>query len=296
MRNPLGTGGFVLIAMLAAAFVAEAHACFACSGNGGDFTAMGLIAWQMDALHASVAQSMAEAQAGLARGEISGALIGLIGLGFLYGGVHALGPGHGKLALGAHAAASGEGWRAYALASLAASGGHVFSAVLTAGAILLVFQGAIADADTLRRILTAVAGVGLAVVGSLLLFAGHSPHFGGHDHSHHAEEHDASKPRNAVPSRSLLAVAFASALVPCSSSLVVLLYGAAHGAIALALAVTAFIALGQASVQTGAAFAGLTLRRAFALSFGGTALRVLAGAAGAAILIVGIAALHSALS
>lgn len=299
-RIPAALGGLALASVWSAQ---TAHACFACSGNAGDFTAMGIVTWQMEALHTSLTSQMAEAQRGLAQGQLNGALAGMFGLGFLYGGLHALGPGHGKLALGAHAAASGEGWRGYAVASLAASFGHVISAALAVGVVLLIFQGVLSDADTMRRVITAVAGLGLALVGGMLLVTGGHLHFGrhthgvafpgGHDHAgHHAEHgHD-----HARPSAGLMTIALASALVPCSSSMLVLMYGAANGFVVLGLFVVLFIALGQAIVQTGAAFAGLGLRSLFVESFGAGVLRIVSMAAGATILIVGVAALHSAVS
>jgi ABC-type nickel/cobalt efflux system permease component RcnA len=281
-----------------------AQACFSCSGNAGDFTALSIITWQMQALHTTLTSQMAAAHQGLAQGQINGALAGILGFGFLYGGLHALGPGHGKLALGAHAAASGEGWRGYAVASLIASFGHVISAALAVAAVLFIFNGVLSDVDTMRRMITAVAGGGLALVGALLLITGGHLHFGrhthgvvlhaGHDHSHdHAHSHGHA---HAAPSASLMTIALASAMVPCSSSMLVLMYGAANGFILLGLVVVLFIALGQAIIQTGAAFAGLGLRGLFVESFGAGVLRIVSMAAGAAILIVGIAALHSAIS
>jgi nickel/cobalt transporter (NicO) family protein len=283
-----------------------AWACFACSGNAGDFTAMGIITWQMQSLHASLTSQMAEAQRGLAQGSLNGALIGMLGIGFLYGGLHAMGPGHGKVALGAHAAASGEGWRGYAVASMVASFGHVISAALAVGAVLLIFDGILSDADTMRRVITAVAGFGLALVGAVLLITGGHLHFGrhthgvvlpnapAHDHGHdHAHDHGHF---HAAPSAGLMTIALASAMVPCSSSMLVLMYGAANGFIVLGLIVVTFIAMGQAIVQTGAAFAGLGLRSLFITSFGGGVVRIISMAAGALILIVGLAAVHSAVS
>jgi ABC-type nickel/cobalt efflux system permease component RcnA len=282
--------------------VQAAQACFACSGNAGDFTALGIITWQMQALHSSLTSQMAEAQRGLAQGSINGALLGMIGIGFLYGGLHALGPGHGKVALGAHAAASGEGWRRYAAASLIASFGHVVSAALAVAIVLSIFQGVLSDADTMRRVIAGVAGLGLALVGAMLLITGGHLHFGrhthaiagAHDHAHsHAHHHDHD---HAKPSASLMAVALASAMVPCSSSMLVLMYGAANGFVILGLFVVLFIALGQAVVQTGAAFAGLGLRSLFVASFGQSIVRTISAAAGVLILVVGVAAIHSAFS
>jgi nickel/cobalt transporter (NicO) family protein len=300
--------GLAALTLLWAWSAQTAQACFACSGNAGDFTAMGIVTWQMQALHSSLTSQMAEAQRGLAAGSLNGALLGMLGIGFLYGGLHALGPGHGKIALGAHAAASGEGWRGYAVASLIASFGHVVSAALAVGVVLLIFQGVLSDADTMRRVIAAVAGLGLVLVGAMLLITGGHLHFGrhthamagapGHSHNHasghshgHAHVHD-----HARPSASLMAVALASAMVPCSSSMLVLMYGAANGFLLLGGVVVLFIALGQAVTQTGAAFAGLGLRSLFAASFGQGILRTVSAAAGVLILVVGVAAIHSAVS
>jgi nickel/cobalt transporter (NicO) family protein len=287
-----------------------AQACFACSGNAGDFTAMSIITWQMEAMQSSLTSQMATAQAGLAQGQINGAMLAILGMGFLYGGVHALGPGHGKIALGAHAAASGEGWRGYAVASLIASFAHVLSAGVAVGAVLLLFQGVMSDADTMRRVMLGVAGLGLALVGGMMLITGGHLHFGRHTHgvvglppTAHAHDHDhghehghAHGDHDYRPSAGLLTVAIASAMVPCTSSMIVLMYGAANGFLILAAVVVLFIGLGQAVIQTGAAFAGLGLRSLFTASFGAAVLRIVAACAGVVIMIMGAAALHSAVS
>jgi ABC-type nickel/cobalt efflux system permease component RcnA len=176
------------------------------------------------------------------------------------------------------------------------------SAALAVAIVLSIFQGVLSDADTMRRVIAGVAGLGLALVGAMLLITGGHLHFGrhthaiagAHDHAHsHAHHHDHD---HAKPSASLMAVALASAMVPCSSSMLVLMYGAANGFVILGLFVVLFIALGQAVVQTGSAFAGLGLRSLFVASFGQSIVRTISAAAGVLILVVGVAAIHSAFS
>lgn len=288
-----------------------ALACFACGGNAGDFTALSIITWQMESLHSALTSQMQLAQDGLSQGSLNGALASILGLGFLYGGLHALGPGHGKIALGAHAAAAGESWRNYAAASAIASVGHVASAGLAVTLVLAVFQGVLSEAEMMQRVTLAVSGLGLLIVGAMLLITGGHLHlhWGAwrhqrlspvtHSHVHDVtlgHDHGPAHSHSAAPSKGLLAVALASAMTPCTSSMLVLMYGVAHGYVWLAMIVVACIAAGQAIIQTGVAFAGLSLRRMIVASFGGVVLRSVAAASGIMIFVVGLAALHASIS
>ena len=138
----------------------------------------------------------------------SGALWALLGLSFLYGVVHAAGPGHGKVVIGSYMLASGETARRGALLAVLAAFLQASVAVLLVGLLAGLFglgQAVLASATlTLERFSYAL----IIVLGFYLLWrlvrrllpqvaptpalAGHGhqhAHDAGHGHGHHHHHH-----------------------------------------------------------------------------------------------------------
>lgn len=134
------------------------------------------------------------------RGEHMGrAALSLIGLGFVYGVLHALGPGHGKAVVGAYALANGRQIRRAVALSFAAALVQALSAIaLVAAAFLMIEGGARWATRTADRYLepasyAAVALVGLWLVGRAgvaLVRAWRAARSAAHHHHHHDHHHD----------------------------------------------------------------------------------------------------------
>ncbi len=210
-----------------------------------------------------------------------GGALAVIGVSFLYGVFHAVGPGHGKLVVGAYAATQAAGLgRVLLLAGLSAA---VQGAVAVGLVFFVVFAlGLAASASqTLVRPLelasfAAVAGLGafLALRAARGLWrdrarggAAHPPHHGhdhdhGHDHGHacgHDHGHGVLTARDISP-WTFVATAVAVGLRPCSGAILVLLLGLSLGVPWVAVAAVAAMSFGTGLTVGGLAGAAFGIR------------------------------------
>ncbi|WP_414552898.1 nickel/cobalt transporter [Anabaena sp. CCY 0017] len=200
-----------------------------------------------------------------------------LAIAFLWGGLHALSPGHGKTIVGAYLVGS----RSKAQHALFL--GLIMTITHTAG----IFALGLVTLGTSQFILTeqlypwlsVLSGVLVTVIGLNLLInrwqgtqVSHShDHVHSHQHSHdlhdhqtlddslplryhHNHEHSHLPPHGDVTSMkwsSLLALGISGGLLPCPSALVVLLSAIAMGRIGFGLALVSAFSLGLAAVLTG---------------------------------------------
>ncbi len=204
-------------------------------------------------------------------GQGSGPLLAGLLLAFLYGAVHAAGPGHGKLAVvGYFLSREARIVRGLAMGAQIAVL-HVISAVVVVGlADLLLrrsFGGAPAEIPAVRiasyALIVAIGLAMLARAGRRLLgfpaghahaSAGASEHGDGH---HHAPGCGCGA--HARPAEGGL-LALAVGLVPCTGSLLILLWALANDILAAGLALVAAIALGMAITMGGLGLASVWAR------------------------------------
>lgn len=193
-------------------------------------------------------------------------LIGLA-IAFLWGGLHALSPGHGKTIVGAYLVGSRSN------AQHAIFLGLIITITHTAGifALGLVTLGTshFILTEQLYPWLSILSGVLVTVIGLNLFISrlqgtqvSHShDHVHSHEHSHdlhhhhhHNHEHSHLPPHGDVNSMkwsSLLALGISGGLLPCPSALVVLLSAIAMGRVGFGLALVSAFSLGLAAVLTG---------------------------------------------
>ena len=188
-----------------------------------------------------------------------------LGIAFLWGGLHALSPGHGKTIVGAYLVGS----RSNAQHALFL--GLIMTITHTAG----IFALGLVTLGTSQFILTeqlypwlsVVSGVLVTVIGLNLFISrlqgtqvSHShDHVHSHQHSHDLHhhhhlhhEHSHLPPHGAsLKWSSLLALGISGGLLPCPSALVVLLSAIAMGRIGFGLALVSAFSLGLAAVLTG---------------------------------------------
>ena len=218
-------------------------------------------------------RDLAEAVAALRADPWSAPALTLMGLSFLYGVVHAAGPGHGKAVISAYLLATGEGLRRGIALSAAAA------VVQAVSAIVLVVAVALAVGITQSRIgalsgwlerasylLIALIGVWLAIRAARALLAtlgvmrtpahGHAHHH--HDHVHGEDcGHGAAcghahavTPEMALAARRLrdmAAVAVSVGLRPCTGAILVLVFAWANGILSIGIAATFAMAVGTAA-------------------------------------------------
>ncbi|WP_162914707.1 nickel/cobalt transporter [Desertibaculum subflavum] len=162
-------------------------------------------------------------------------LTALLGGAFLYGVLHAIGPGHGKAVIAAYAVADRATLRRGLLATAIASLAQGMSAILLVGLLALILGLGRGEVErwALQVELGATALIalfGLAKAG--LAAAGHQhEHCHGHghgcSHGHHRDDgHDRAQSR--APG-SLWAVALAVGIRPCTGAIVLLLFCLTQG-------------------------------------------------------------------
>jgi ABC-type nickel/cobalt efflux system permease component RcnA len=197
-------------------------------------------------------------------GRTTGALLTGLMLAFLYGAVHAAGPGHGKLVVVTYflsrEARFGRGLLMGAQIALA----HVVSAVIivTFADFLLrrAFGGVPAEIPAVRA-----ASYGLIfLVGAVMLVRairaarrGSTAH--GHDHHGHDHGHAACgcAPRRGEGGLLSLGVG----LVPCTGSVLILLYAFANGILWAGLLLVGMVALGMAVTMGALGLLSVLARR-----------------------------------
>ena len=188
-----------------------------------------------------------------------------LAIAFLWGGLHALSPGHGKTIVGAYLVGSRSN------AQQAVFLGLIITITHTAG----IFALGLVTLGTSQFILTeqlypwlsVLSGMLVTIIGLNLFISrlqgtqvSHShDHVHSHQHSHdlhhhHNHEHSHLPPDGDVSSMkwsSLLALGISGGLLPCPSALVVLLSAIAMGRVGFGLALVSAFSLGLAAVLTG---------------------------------------------
>lgn len=192
--------------------------------------------------------------------------LGLV-LAFLYGAVHAAGPGHGKLVVvGYFLSREARIGRGLAMGAQIAVM-HVVSAVIVVGlADLLLrrtFGGAPAEVPAVRIASYAlIVGIGLVMLGRAVrrLATARHPTSAEHPHAHpHRHGPSCGCGGHARPAEGGL-LALAVGLVPCTGSLLVLLYALANDMLATGFLLVAAIALGMAITMGGLGLASVWAR------------------------------------
>jgi len=212
------------------------------------------------------------------RGEGLPAVLALLALGFGYGVLHALGPGHGKAVVAAYFMDRSRHWSAAIFAGSWIALGHTISAVVIVLALAFVLGGASMDIMGQARLVEIIAYGLIVAIGLWRLIAGlrGDPHCHDHDHGHsHDHRHDlAGAPLAAAPGwtgrlrqflkpDAMLGMLTVAGAVPCSGSMILLLFALANGVLLVGLAATLSIALGMALTLIALGFAAVALRLRF---------------------------------
>jgi len=195
----------------------------------------------------------------------SGSILPLLTLGlfgFVYGVVHAAGPGHGKIVVSTYLAASES--RVRRGVGLAFLGAFVQAlaaiALVGAAALLLDFtrletMGGVRWLELASFALVVLVGLWLAAASAFGLEHRHGHHGHGHGHGHdhghdhRHEPHEHGHDRHATPRGSLAraaALVLAVGLRPCTGAVIVLLFALGQGMLSAGIAATFAMALGTA--------------------------------------------------
>jgi nickel/cobalt transporter (NicO) family protein len=184
-------------------------------------------------------------------------ILSLLALCFLYGALHAVGPGHGKAIVGTWIVTRGERWRMGLLLGVGISFAQGLTAIATVMIMSLVLH--LGRIDVLERtaMLETVSYGLIVLIGIGLLYRsltgdGTCLHHG-HDHAH---DHTGVDTHLAVGARGSRAMMVAAAgLIPCPSTFIVLLLGQAENVLLLGVVSVMAMSAGMAVTlaATGAA-------------------------------------------
>src|SRR5262245_2628395 len=240
-------------------------------------------------------------------GNPMGGALALAALSFVYGILHAVGPGHGKTIISSYVVANEETVRRGVLISFVAAGLQALTAIALVGVLLIGLNATGLQVNAWSNYLESasyalIAGVGLYLLVTQLgrLWRGwrrapashaahsHSHHDHDHDHDHgHGDHHhahhahapgetcdhcdhivDARKLAGPFSWRKIMAVVFSVGVRPRTGAILVLVFALTQGMFWAGVAATFAMALGTAI--TVAALATLALgSRELALRFGG---------------------------
>jgi ABC-type nickel/cobalt efflux system permease component RcnA len=256
-----------------------------------------LLSWVADTQQ-GMQRELATSVKRLKSGNAIGAALALAGLSFLYGIVHAVGPGHGKAIISSYVVANEETVRRGIMISFLAAGLQAVSAIVLVGVLLIGINASGLQVNAWSNQLESVSYALIALVGLYLLSthvmrlwrrlrdgpavqsaqsrAAHSHGHHGHDHHdhHHVQgeacDHivDARQLAGPFSWRKVMAVVFSVGIRPCTGAILVLVFALTQGLFWAGVAATFAMALGTAI--TVAVLASLALgSRQLALRLGG---------------------------
>jgi nickel/cobalt exporter len=237
----------------------------------------------------------------LKSGNAIAAALALAGLSFLYGVVHAVGPGHGKAIISSYVVANEETVKRGVMISFLAAAMQAATAVLLVGVLLIALNATGLQLNAWSNQLESVSYALIALVGFYLLAsqlrqlwrrfrdsppaqaahehaapaASGNP---GHDYHHHHYDHDhgedcghvvdARKLADPFSWRKVAAVVLSVGIRPCTGAILVLVFALTQGLFWAGVAATFAMAFGTAI--TVAVLASLALgSRELALRLGG---------------------------
>ena len=181
----------------------------------------------------------------------------LVSLSFVYGVVHAVGPGHGKAVISSYVVANERTVRRGILLSFLASLVQALSAILIVGVLALVLNAAGLRIKNAAAALETASYALIAVIGLWMLVSQFWPQAGGHHHAHgHEHGDDGSCGHSHMPDpaslegkldlKKMAAIVMAVGIRPCSGALIVLVFAIAQGLLWAGVVATFAMALGTA--------------------------------------------------
>jgi ABC-type nickel/cobalt efflux system permease component RcnA len=205
-----------------------------------------------------------------------GALFALLGLGFVYGVLHAAGPGHGKAVIAAYLAADNSAFRRGIVLSFLSSAAQAATAIFGVGILAMILGFVAREVTSVAYTLERISYLMIAAVGLYLIWRatrdwfgsggghrhahahghghGHGHAHGHHHHDHaHGHDHDHSD-HMALPTtrpllgnlRETIGVIVSIGIRPCQGSVFVLLLSLAFGVFWAGVMAALAIALGTA--------------------------------------------------
>jgi len=189
----------------------------------------------------------------------------ILGLAFLYGVLHAIGPGHGKAVVASYFVANQARWTSGIVMGSLISLIQGVTAVILVGLLAVILQWRQFEVLNRATLVEFVSYALIALLGLVMLWRGIAgygcAHGHGADHDH-AESHrhgDAPSGGGAALRGRLV---LAAGLTPCASAIIILLFALANQALLLGIAAVAALSLGMAITVSVIGVASVLGRRA----------------------------------
>ncbi len=207
--------------------------------------------------------AMTDSITALKAGQSPDALLWLLIISFAYGIFHVLAPGHGKVIVTSYFLGHTARWQEGVWAGLIMAVGHTITAV---GIVVILYFllgmtqfHVLAEARYMELIgYGLITAIGLWLI--LRSFSKNASNCTSCGHHHHAHEHhDHAHVHTAKSGRSLFA---ATSLVPCTGSMIILLFTIANDVLWAGILAVALIALGMWMTVTVIGLCSMWLRRA----------------------------------
>jgi len=215
----------------------------------------GFVTWLAERQH-RLNDEIADAFHDVASGGSRAALALILGLAFLYGVLHAAGPGHGKTVVASYFVAHRARWTSGILMGSLISLIQGVSAILLVGALAIVLRAK--QIEVLNRgTMVELVSYGLIVAVGVWTFYRAAK---GELHAHHeADHHDhAAGHHHQLDPRLILA----TGLTPCASAIIILLFALANSAFGLGVIAVAVLTIGMAVTISTIGVAAVLGRRA----------------------------------
>ena len=235
--------------------------------------------FQISQLQQGLQRDLAGLVRELKTGESLVPLATLLFFSFLYGVVHAAGPGHGKVVISSYLLAQESRVRRGIQLSFLTALVQAFSAIVLVGVLALVLDLTRREAAAKVQLLE-VASYGLIVLlGLWMLVAalrgkigcghdhghhgGHHGHDHAHDHGHNCGGGEAEAPPRATRGLrgGLVAMVLSVGIRPCSGAVIILLFTLAQGIFLAGVGATFAMALGTALTVAALGILAVTSRR-----------------------------------
>lgn len=237
---------------------------------------------------------------GLKAGEALISSAALMGIAFLYGVFHAIGPGHGKTVISSYVLADAATLRRGIMLSFLASVVQALSAITLVCVVVILFRGAGVDIRQMVQRFETVSGLMIFLAGLWLLFLhgrrrlaearpammafqgggalsadhghhhhgyGHHHHHGHHDHDEncgcgHAHMPDPQQVERAGSVREAAAIVLAVGIRPCTGAILLLVFALQQGLFWAGLVGTFAMSLGTAITVSALASLAVGAREA----------------------------------
>jgi nickel/cobalt exporter len=192
----------------------------------------------------------------------------ILGLAFLYGVLHAVGPGHGKAVVASYFVANHSRWTSGIVMGSVISLIQGVSAIVLVGLLAIVLQWRQFDVLNRSTLVEFVCYGLIAALGLVMLYravtgkgCAHGPaHSHEHDHDH---DHAPSVPAaNGTVATLDMRLIVATGLTPCASAIIILLFALANQSLGIGIAAVASLAIGMAITVSTIGVASILGRRA----------------------------------